>query len=114
MSFEERGCSITVLKKTKYSVIQFELKYLTNHLIVYHYLHLYFLIENSFLILVIIMSTLALLLWSAVMISTVAKLGNYNTQKDLQISQLIASREWNVDIKRNKKIEKPTFSALKS
>ena len=60
------------------------------------------------------MSTLALLLLSAIMISTVAKLGNYNKQKDSPISRLGESREWSVNIKRNKKMEKPTFSALKS
>lgn len=60
------------------------------------------------------MSTLALLLLSAIMISTVAKLGNHNAEKDSSINRLSESREWSANIKRSKKMEKPTFSALKS
>ena len=60
------------------------------------------------------MSTLALLLLSAIMISTVAKLGNHSTQKDSPINRLSESREWSVNIKHDKKMEKLMFSALKS
>lgn len=90
------------------------LEYPMNPLIVLHYLHLYFLTENWVLVLVIMMSTLALLLLSAIMISTVAKLGNHNAEKDSSINRLSESREWSANIKRSNKMEKPTFSALKS